>query len=97
MDAPTGTPELSNNNSLSVYPNPMDGSSSVVFFLKQSNEVHMTLFSAFGEKVASSSLGFLDAGRQQTTLDSRNLKPGMYVLQISTGSEVYSRKVSVVR
>jgi hypothetical protein len=97
MDAPVNVNETINYNSLAVYPNPTDGSATVTFFLKQTNEVTVSLFSAFGQLVNKRSLGILNAGQHETLLQGQNLKPGMYVLQLNSGSEVHSRKVSIVR
>ena len=97
MEAAVATEEMNSSKTFSVYPNPMDGSAKVSFYMKQGNDVQMNLYSAFGQKVNSRSLGFMNAGRHETMLDGMELKPGMYILQLNTGSEIYSRKVSVVR
>ena len=97
MESPLTVVEINKNNPLIVYPNPFDGSAKVSFYLKQNNEVKLTLYSAFGQLVSTRSLGTLDAGQHETNLDGQNLPQGVYILQLNTGSEVYSRKVSVVR
>jgi hypothetical protein len=97
MESPLTIAETSKSNPLVVYPNPFDGSAKVSFYLKASNEVKLNLYSAFGVLVSTRSLGILDAGQHETTLDGQNLKQGVYILQLNTGSEIYSRKVSVVR
>ena len=97
MESPLTVAEINKNNPLIVYPNPFDGSAKVSFYLKQNNEVKLTLYSAFGQLVSTRSLGTLDAGQHETNLDGQNLPQGVYILQLNTGSEVYSRKVSVVR
>ncbi|MEI7661140.1 MAG: T9SS type A sorting domain-containing protein, partial [Bacteroidota bacterium] len=97
MEAPVSVAEINNSNPLIVYPNPFDGSARVSFIMKSSNDVQMKLYSAFGQLVNSTSLGIMNAGQHETVLDGQNLKPGMYILQLNTGTEVYSRKVSVVR
>ncbi|MFZ4521918.1 MAG: T9SS type A sorting domain-containing protein [Bacteroidales bacterium] len=97
MDAPVTVAEINISNPLVVYPNPIDGSSTVSFFVKHNNTVQMNLYSAFGQLVNTTSLGNLTAGQHETTIDGQNLKPGVYILQLNTGTEVYSRKVSVVR
>jgi flagellar hook assembly protein FlgD len=97
LESPVTVAEIGNINPLITYPNPFDGSAKVSFYLRNSGNVHLNLYSAFGELVNTTSLGTMNAGQHETVLDGQNLKPGVYILQLNTGSEVYSRKVSVVR
>ncbi|MEI7897539.1 MAG: T9SS type A sorting domain-containing protein [bacterium] len=97
MEAPLAIDEVNCENPLVVYPNPFDRSAKVSFCLKNTNVVQMNLYSAFGQLISTRSLGSLNAGQHETILDGQNLKSGVYILQLNTGSEVYSRKVSVVR
>jgi len=97
MEAPLATSENLTGNPLVVYPNPSNGITKVSFHMSHSGEVQMNLYSAFAQLISSRSLGTLGAGQHETMLDGQNLKPGVYILQLNTGSQVYSRKVSVVR
>ena len=97
MEAPLAVEEVNCSNPFIVYPNPFDGSAKVSFCLKSNNEVQMSLYSALGQQISTRSLGYMTAGQHETVLDGQNLKSGVYILQLNTGSEVYSRKVSVVR
>jgi hypothetical protein len=96
-EAQVGLPEAGNSNPLIVYPNPVDGSSKVSFYLQNNSDVQMILYSAFGQLVKSWPLGYLNAGQHETLLDGQALKQGVYILQLKTGSEVFSRKVSVLQ
>jgi hypothetical protein len=97
MESPVGLAEMNINNPMVVYPNPFDGSAKVSFYLKNTNEVKMNLYTALGQLLYSRSLGTMNAGQHETLLEGQNLKQGVYILQLQTGLEVYSRKVSVVR
>ena len=98
MEAPTSVNEVNSTNQLNVYPNPFDGSAKVSFYLSNSSSnVTMNLYSAFGQLVNSRSLGAQTSGQHDTMLDGSSLKPGVYILQMNTGSAIYSRKVSVIR
>jgi hypothetical protein len=97
IDAPVAVNELINNNPLLVYPNPFDGSAKVTFNLTNSRNVVMKLYSAFGQLVSTNSLGTMNAGNHETIIEGQYLTPGVYILQLNTGSEIYSRKVTVVR
>jgi hypothetical protein len=59
--------------------------------------VQLNFYSALGQLEKSIPLGEMNAGQQETILDAQFLKPGMYILQLNTGTGVYSRKVSVIR
>ena len=97
MEAPVNVTETSSNSPLAVFPNPVDGPAKVSFYVKHTSEVRMSIYSAFGQLVSSVSLGVMSAGQHETTLDGKNLKPGMYIVQLNSGSEVNSRKISVIR
>jgi len=97
MDNPVSIPEMIGSNPITVYPNPFESSAKVLYFMKHSSEVQINLYTAFGQLVNSRSLGFRNSGQHETIIDGQSLKPGVYILQLNIGSEVYSRKVSVIR
>jgi len=94
---PSATAELNITNALNVSPNPFDGSAKVSFFLGKSGNVTLSLYSMVGQLVTTRSLGNLSSGQHESILDGHNLTPGIYILQLNTGTNNYSRKVSVVR
>lgn len=97
MESPVSVTENMKSTSLTVYPNPMDGSAKVSFYLTTPCKVQLNFYSALGQLEKSIPLGEMNAGQQETILDAQFLKPGMYILQLNTGTGVYSRKVSVIR
>ncbi len=97
MTAPVSVEENSLNTQLTVYPNPFDGSTNISFSTRKNSETVIKLFNAYGQLVKSVSLGPLNAGQHETVMDGQHLKPGVYILQLNSGSEVSSRRVSVVR
>ncbi|MFH1159769.1 MAG: T9SS type A sorting domain-containing protein [bacterium] len=82
---------------LQVYPNPAAGVTTAFFFLVDPGKVELNLFNAFGQKVRTYQPGHLTAGEHQVEIDAANLVPGVYILQLTTGNKVYTRKVSVGR
>jgi hypothetical protein len=94
---PSATTELNFTNALNVSPNPFDGSAKVSFFMGKSGSVTLSLYSMVGQLVTTRSLGNLSSGQHETILDGHILNPGIYILQLNTGTNNYSRKVSVVR
>jgi hypothetical protein len=97
MEAPAAIGDGTNANPFIVYPNPFDGSAKVSFYLSRAGTVTLSLYSVIGQHVSTISLGSMNSGQHETVLDGQNLAPGVYILQLNTGSTIYSRKVSVVR
>jgi hypothetical protein len=96
MAAPVGTYNGTEPTPLSIYPNPLDGSANVSFYLRYGCMVEMSLFNAVGQLVSSHLLGQMEPGLHETVLEGKSLKPGMYILKLKAGNEVLSRKVSVI-
>ncbi len=82
---------------LQVFPNPTSGISTASFFLVNPDHVELNLYNTFGQKVRNFQPGFLTSGEHQVKIDARNLAPGVYILQLTTGNKVYTRKISVSR
>lgn len=97
LESPTSVGEASFNNPMQVYPNPIDGQAKVSYYLNSNSTVTLNLYTAFGQLVNTRSLGVQNAGQHSTLIDGTALKPGVYILQLNTGTGVYSRKVSVIR
>jgi hypothetical protein len=97
MDAPVDVAEIQVTKPFSVFPNPFDSHAKIVFQVNKSSEVHMNLYNTVGQLINARSLGTLGAGRHETVIEGQNLKSGVYILKMNTGSEVYSGKITVVR
>jgi len=97
LDSPVGLPTVTNTNPMTVFPNPFDNKARVSFYLYSGSDVTINVYSAFGQKVNTMPLGLLSSGQHEATIDGQNLTPGVYIIQLKTGTEVFSRKVSVVR
>ncbi len=96
-EAAVGVADNARSGSLGISPNPFDGSARVSYALNLPGMVAVELYTAFGQKVRSLPQGYQEAGEHQFLLDGKDLKPGIYVLQLTSGTEVISRKISVVR
>lgn len=82
---------------LQVYPNPVAQTATATFYLVNPDNVSLDLFNAFGQKVWSQQPGYLTAGDHQVEVDASRLTPGVYILQMTTGERVYTRKITVSR
>jgi hypothetical protein len=97
MEAPAGVTDGNTTGTFSVYPNPIEGSARVSFYLANSGAVTVSLYSILGQVVTDRNLGVLGAGQHETAIDVQGLPAGIYILRVNTGSNVYSRKVTVAR
>ncbi len=82
---------------LQVFPNPTTGVTRASFYLVNPDNVELNLYNTFGQKVRNLQPGYLSSGEHQVEIDARNLAPGVYILQLTTGNKVYTRKISVSR
>ncbi|MBL7138946.1 MAG: T9SS type A sorting domain-containing protein, partial [Bacteroidales bacterium] len=82
---------------LQVFPNPATSTTTASFFLVKSDKVELNLYNIYGRKVWNHQPGTLGSGEHQVEIDAGSLAPGVYILQLTTGNKVYTRKISVSR
>jgi len=82
--------------SLSVYPNPVDGISTVKFALPESEHAVVKLYDAMGNEVATLFDG--NAGSlNDVQLNSSNLSNGTYIIKLTAGSQILNSTVTIVK
>ncbi|MCK9218484.1 MAG: T9SS type A sorting domain-containing protein [Bacteroidales bacterium] len=96
LESPTSVKEFDHATGVNIFPNPFNQSANVSFSLDTPANVTLTLFSAFGQKIQTRTLGLLSSGTHETVVDGQELKPGIYILQLNTGTKIESRKVTVI-
>ncbi|MDX1532066.1 MAG: T9SS type A sorting domain-containing protein, partial [Rhodothermales bacterium] len=82
--------------SLSVWPNPSVGATTVEVELARSSEAEVVVMDVLGRRVAVLHRGPLAAGSHRLALDGRALRPGLYVVRAAVGDEVHTRRVTLV-
>src|SRR5690606_5119024 len=90
-------PEGEEGLGLSVQPNPARRSASVVLTLPEPGEVSISLYDVLGRRVAVLHDGRLAAGEHALPLDVRGLPPGVYVVRVSSGYEIATRPLTLLR
>lgn len=80
---------------LQFFPNPVTDRATVRFNLLQNSRLNATIVDMFGRRVQQLSLGQLSSGRQQIELNTQDLAPGVYSLQISDGERRHAMKFVV--
>lgn len=79
------------------YPNPFNNSTIITYSLPRSNFITLEVFDMLGRRVAKIADGFRDAGIYETPFDASGLSSGVYIYRLTTGSEVLSRKMVLIK
>ena len=87
-----GISELEVFHDLTVYPNPASGILNMAFNTRQKQNVEVKIFDTQGREVYTETIGSL-RGRYSRTIDIGAYPAGMYVLQVSSGDSVKTRKL----
>ncbi|OGU40349.1 MAG: hypothetical protein A2X61_11075 [Ignavibacteria bacterium GWB2_35_12] len=83
------------NDDFQIYPNPFSSLFNIEFENKIASVVNIDLYDILGNNIYTKSLGFLDSGKHTTTFDMNNkISTGSYLLVISAGNELISKKIT---
>ncbi|WP_263820563.1 BspA family leucine-rich repeat surface protein [Salinibacter sp.] len=83
---------------LAPAPNPVSGSATLSFAVKEQKETRITLYNTLGQQVATVYRGTPLAGERQTVqLDARALPSGTYFLRLQAGRRTKTERVTVIR
>lgn len=85
------------DKAVTVYPNPAGDFTKIDFTLNQASKAKVDVYDMFGKLVYSVKESDLPAGKNSITVQSNTLTNGMYVLKLTVGNNVISRKVSVIK
>jgi len=76
----------------SIYPNPSKGSAYLVFSTEQSKNIEINVFSMLGNRVYKANTA-TNVGLNTVQIDLGNLENGVYLVQISDGSQTTTQKL----
>lgn len=82
---------LRESPSLSLYPNPVRSSASILLNFPVAGAMELTVHDALGRKVGSLLRGEAAAGEQRTVWEPSGLAPGTYLMRLSTAWGVVTR------
>ncbi len=90
--------DLSVNNSMTVYPNPFQNSTSIRYSIEKASDVKMEVFDVLGKKVTTVLDESLAAGEHSTRIGTENLKvSGVYFVTLTVdGQVVGTRKITML-
>jgi hypothetical protein len=90
----SGIEELKEGSSLLIYPNPNKGEFSISFYTNSKKTYQLNLYNTFGQVVYEKKLiGIYGAYSQD--IDLKNYLSGIYLLTLSDGKGIASKKVFV--
>jgi len=92
----TGINENNVVNSVSIFPNPTNQTATISFNVEKTALVKVEIFNAMGVLVQNESKT-VSAGRQNLTFDGSNLSNGIYFVNITTGEQTISKKISLLK
>lgn len=81
----------------SPYPNPFNSTVNVRASLPQPEHIEVALFDIMGRQAYRLSLGELDAGVHELSIDAGHLSNGLYIMQVSSTNQSLLKKVMLLK
>jgi sugar lactone lactonase YvrE len=91
--SPTSITEIVNETTLSVFPNPIHKSATIIFDLEESEQVTISMYDVKGDLVQMISDRKLAKGKNQFEIERGTLSAGNYVLKVTTAKKVLTHKL----
>ena len=82
---------------LGSYPNPFNPSATISYTLDNSDLVKLSVYDLSGRQVATLVDGYRDAGAHEVNFDASGLASGVYVYRLSSGQQVASGKMVLMK
>ncbi|MDI6401341.1 glycoside hydrolase family 9 protein [Balneolaceae bacterium ANBcel3] len=79
------------------YPNPFNPTTSISYYLPESQHVTIKVYNLIGQEVALLTDRFHNAGTHTVSFDASNLASGLYMYRMQAGEMVQTRKMMLVK
>lgn len=79
------------------YPNPFNPATTIQFALPERTRVSLTVYDLMGREVATLVDEAKAAGRHSVQFDAANMASGVYLYRLETGTEVFTRKMVLIK
>lgn len=84
-------------SALSVYPNPFTNKTTIAVNLSESQDVQIDVFNVLGENVSNIAKSVLSAGDHKFELNAENLKDGIYIVRMTVGDRIMTKRIDLIR
>jgi hypothetical protein len=79
------------------YPNPFNPTTVISYQLPVNSEVRLEVYDMLGRNVATLVNGQVSAGRHTINFDARNLSSGVYLYRLVAGSQIMTKKLTILK
>jgi len=79
------------------YPNPFNGQTTITFVINKPNDISLILYDLLGREIKILKLGWYNPGEYSATIDSEYLSSGIYFYSLRAGSNIQTRKMTLIR
>lgn len=79
------------------YPNPFNAQTEIVFELGNTARVDLSVYDITGRKITTLANGIFEAGEHSLEWDAEKFSSGVYFYRLETGSESYTRKMTLLK
>jgi surface protein len=79
------------------YPNPFNPTTVISYQLPMSSEVQLEVYDMLGRNVATLVNGQVSAGRHTVNFDASNLSSGVYLYRLQAGSQIMTKKLTILK
>lgn len=79
------------------YPNPFNGQTTIMFTINSPQEISLVLYDLLGREIKVLKQGWYNPGEYLATIDSEYLSSGIYFYSLRAGSNIQTRKMTLIR
>lgn len=87
-----GSVELQQN-----YPNPFNPTTNIVYFIPDNRQIRIGVYNIVGQQVATLVDEVMSAGEHTVTWNASDMPSGIYVVQLESGNQVFTRKITLIK
>lgn len=79
------------------YPNPFNPSTNINFYLPEERSVRVGVYNIVGQQVALLLDDVVQQGEHSLLWDASDKPSGIYIVQLETGSRIFTRKITLIK
>lgn len=89
--------EDGNPFALQSHPNPFNAATVVNYTLKESGDVNLAIYNVLGQRVTTLVDEYQSAGEHNVTWNAGDVASGMYLYRLQVGTQIVTRKMTVLK